>query len=222
MNLEQAKKELDAAKDFYNLLLRQKISNPVDMLINYMITPYNQIMSDERLRDWILENEELATEAYESLIKAQDYLIIQGLMREKEGILPIPELKPEELRQAMDTFNHLIGLSIYAEKARNLFEELREFKKAGTLQTYLKYETNRNTLSSFIDLFNKNAIELIQIKPVLIKNLKKQNLKLYSAGIQVMKTLAFWIDQLLQIGLKPAAEQQQTDFRKLEPRALAA
>ncbi|MCX6708209.1 MAG: hypothetical protein NTW67_00970 [Candidatus Woesearchaeota archaeon] len=64
MNPEQAKKELDAAKEFYNLLLRQKISNPIDMLINYMITPYNQIMSDERLRDWILENEELATKAY--------------------------------------------------------------------------------------------------------------------------------------------------------------
>ena len=86
MDERQALGELEAARDFYNLLFRQRISNPVDMLINYMIKPYNQIMSDERLRDWILENEGLAIEARESLIKAQDYIIAQELMKEKEII----------------------------------------------------------------------------------------------------------------------------------------
>lgn len=222
MNPEQAKEELENAKEFYNYLFRQKISDPVGMLVNYMIKPYNQIMSDESLRDWVLENETLAIEARESLIKAQEYIITQGLMREREAILPIPELKPEELGPAIDTFNHLVSLSIYAEKAKKLFENLNEFKKGGVLQNYLKYDTLKNELSSYINLFNKSATEMLQIKPMLIKNLKKRNQKLYDAGIQVLKALAFWIDQLLQIGLQPYVPQQRNDYKRLESSALAA
>jgi hypothetical protein len=215
MNPQQVKEELEAAKNFYPLLLKGGIPNPVNMFEQNILPPYNQIFADENLREIALgsrENEQLAIEAYEALVKAQDYLMTTELTKIRLAILP-PQVTAEELEPVMALFSEIKSiLGAFVGQADSILTDFRVIRsEGGQVERYLKGQ-NQEKLSNFLRNFNFRAKQLNQIKMHLIRGLKKQNKRLFDETMEIMSNLRLHINDLLAFGLRPSEYEEKQEM----------
>lgn len=219
MNEADAKNELENAEAIYNLVVRDINAGtnlkPVSDIFLAILKSFNQIFNSEELKKYAIENEpRLTLRAYSSIKNAYTELFNKKTIQE-QIIANVPEMMKKEVR--------VMILKIFSpvqsafNRASNLIDEFEGFKKTGILERYVTGAPNRQIMGNLLFIFNEQyaQFKLIMETPEFEKS-REENRELLNQTRNVIKELAYNINELKGLGLEPYGIHDWNTFKKNE------